>query len=149
MSAGPVPRPPSRGLAAPSCRPQLFRHPGPFPILPLSQQSTEKPQSLRQPRPSGMSTGGSTPLSKIPTRASSSTSRIKPASTSFITIPALPKSRPSSEAPGSGAAIPRLGGSDPSLCVAWLASHSRLIAGFSTRSIPAGFMLSSGVFDDL
>ena len=30
-----------------------------------------------------------------------------------------------------------------------MASHSRLIAGFSTRSIPAGFMLSSGVFDDL
>ena len=57
MSAGPVPRPPSRVLrlllVALSSLGVLA-----FSQFALSQQATEKPQNIPLPRPSGMSTGG-------------------------------------------------------------------------------------------
>src|SRR5438132_11731347 len=57
MSAGPVPRPPSRVLRL------LLVALSSLGVLALSQsalsqQSTEKPQNIRLPRPSGMPTGG-------------------------------------------------------------------------------------------
>src|SRR5438445_4421053 len=109
MSAGPVPRPPSRVLRL------LLVALSSLGVLALSQsalsqQSTEKPQNIPLPRPSGMSTGGiHAPIKDSHSRPITAGGFVDDAPvvfvdithqaglTSFITAPALPKRRPSSK----------------------------------------------------
>src|SRR6266516_4052971 len=117
MSAGPVPRPPSRVLrlllVALSSLGVLA-----FSQFALSQQATEKPQNIPLPRPSGMSTGGiHAPIKDSHSRPITAGGFVDGAPVVFIDITkdagldkfhhrsGTPEKRTIIDAPGSGVAL--------------------------------------------